>query len=602
MDFIFSPLLWLLPLSAIPLIFHLINNRRFKVVDFSSIWLINYLKSKSIKKMNIINILLLIIRMLIIAFLILSMSRPTIKSAINISDPSSFLVTIIIDDTFSNMNAYKKEDRVENIKSIVLDISKYYDEKVHLEVLTVTKDLIYRGIAGNLDLADLDEIEYTLEAGNIADIMLKYSNEKYPEKFIGGNMFILSDMHKSFFENSIYKNNWWDITFINTAQAIKPPVIADMKLLSDLILPKTPFDISLDVYNPNNIEISNLDAVINIEGDTLRNKISIPPQSIKTVVFQEKDGIDLDLFDIKASLYDNSQQTDAIFSYVGNKYFLKKTLTPNLEVCFCGTDPEQEKYIKAALLTINKAINDKRSKARKDKDAFLIKSCSPYYRSLSDNDIVFFGNFDFVDKQDFQRYVKEGGHAILFPETEDSVYTLKQRSITKQNIYDKSMLIDIFGDFKSDTLFSVFRDSRLTLDNNAVILTKESSLWNRQYLDRGLIDMFGVSLSLSETDLSLKGSFIHLIHYLMLSHPIASDLENSYSEQNIESEEIYDASVNLSYLKTKYGEVDFIQSASNLEIIMDKKLKRTEIWHLFLAISMILIIIELVLVSALGRK
>ena len=88
----------------------------------------------------------------------------------------------------------------------------------------------------------------------------------------------------------------------------------------------------------------------------------------------------------------------------------------------------------------------------------------------------------------------------------------------------------------------------------------------------------------------------------MLSHPITSDLENSYSEQNIASEEIYDGSVNLSYLKTKYGEVDLIQSASNLEIIMDKKLKRTEIWHLFLAISMILIIIELVLVSALGRK
>ena len=145
MDFIFSPLLWLLPLSAIPLIFHLINNRKFKVVDFSSIWLINYLKSKSIRKMNIINILLLIIRMLIIAFLVLAMSRPTINSSTDISDPSSFLVLIIIDDTFSSMDAYNKENREQDIKEIVLDISKYYNEKVRLEIVTATKDLIYKG-------------------------------------------------------------------------------------------------------------------------------------------------------------------------------------------------------------------------------------------------------------------------------------------------------------------------------------------------------------------------------------------------------------------------------------------------------------------------
>ena len=50
MDFIFSSFLWLLPLSTIPLIFHLINNRKFKIVQFSSIRFIEFLKTKSMRK------------------------------------------------------------------------------------------------------------------------------------------------------------------------------------------------------------------------------------------------------------------------------------------------------------------------------------------------------------------------------------------------------------------------------------------------------------------------------------------------------------------------------------------------------------------------
>ena len=105
MDFIFTPILWLLPLAAIPLILHLLNNRKFKFIEFGAMKFISSLKNESIKKINLINILLLILRILIILFIILTISRPTIESANNsmLKDSSTNLV-VLIDDTYSNYN------------------------------------------------------------------------------------------------------------------------------------------------------------------------------------------------------------------------------------------------------------------------------------------------------------------------------------------------------------------------------------------------------------------------------------------------------------------------------------------------------------------
>ena len=127
MEFIFSSFLWLLPLSVAPLIFHLINSRKFKTIEFSSIYFINYLKSKAIRRMNIINILLLIVRILIIAFLILSISRPIIKSSnIESFGDSSLILTIIIDDTFSNINEENQDSQTQKIKKGISNIIDTY--------------------------------------------------------------------------------------------------------------------------------------------------------------------------------------------------------------------------------------------------------------------------------------------------------------------------------------------------------------------------------------------------------------------------------------------------------------------------------------------
>ena len=175
MEFIFSPFLWLLPLATIPLIFHLINNRKFRTVDYSSIQFINYLKTKSMKKMNIINILLLLIRMLIIAFLILSISRPVITSSKTeaFNDSSSISLVVIIDDTFSNMNEYIYLSQIEKIKNQTSIILDNYNKDVHLEVLSINKKLLFKGLVRDFDF-DSIPINSSYKMGNISDLLIEY--------------------------------------------------------------------------------------------------------------------------------------------------------------------------------------------------------------------------------------------------------------------------------------------------------------------------------------------------------------------------------------------------------------------------------------------
>ena len=117
MSFITNIFLWLLPLISVPLIIHLLNRRKIIKIDFSSIQFLKELKSESIKRINILQWLLLIIRTLIILLIILMMSRPILKGyfpSLKI-DPSSSLSIIMIDDSFSMHGIYNDSFRQDII-------------------------------------------------------------------------------------------------------------------------------------------------------------------------------------------------------------------------------------------------------------------------------------------------------------------------------------------------------------------------------------------------------------------------------------------------------------------------------------------------------
>ena len=74
MSFLFPNILWGLFGLTIPIIIHLFSLRKSKTVEFSSIHHIQALEKKNIKKLKILQWILILLRMGIIACLILMLS------------------------------------------------------------------------------------------------------------------------------------------------------------------------------------------------------------------------------------------------------------------------------------------------------------------------------------------------------------------------------------------------------------------------------------------------------------------------------------------------------------------------------------------------
>ena len=80
MSFLFPNILWGLFGLTIPIIIHLNSLRKSKTLDFSSIKHIKALKKNSIKRLKIIQWILILLRMGIIASLIFMFSGPLLVS------------------------------------------------------------------------------------------------------------------------------------------------------------------------------------------------------------------------------------------------------------------------------------------------------------------------------------------------------------------------------------------------------------------------------------------------------------------------------------------------------------------------------------------
>ena len=154
MSFISSIYLWLLPLITVPIIIYLLNRTKHKTVLFSSIKFLELINKKSIKKVNLINILLIIIRTLIILLFILMMSRPFYQKAYESSMDISSVTLIGIDNSISmhkNINS--------NIDNIILKILEPLNDNMQVIIFTLEDDnykILYDDTKNNINTSLLN--------------------------------------------------------------------------------------------------------------------------------------------------------------------------------------------------------------------------------------------------------------------------------------------------------------------------------------------------------------------------------------------------------------------------------------------------------------
>lgn len=196
-----SGILFLTSIVIIPLLIYLFAKKKPHRVIFSSIRFIKESQQKQRRKINLKNLLLLIIRMLIILFIILAISRPAIKAPFlkkGTIHPKT-AIAIIIDNSYSMNYLVDTQTEMEKAKIIINQINKIISDNDQIIVLTLDDDwnrlnssIIFGKIPDDL----INNIKITTRAKSLEEI-LKLADSKLKEAHLPNKeIYFITDLQQ----------------------------------------------------------------------------------------------------------------------------------------------------------------------------------------------------------------------------------------------------------------------------------------------------------------------------------------------------------------------------------------------------------------------
>jgi hypothetical protein len=204
MNFINPFVLFGLLAASIPVLLHLLNLRKLRTVEFSSLKFLKELQKTKIRKLKLKQILLLILRTLIIIFAVLAFARPTIPGAIPFFESySKTSAIIIVDNSFSMDISDEYGNRFNQMKKQASNIISTLGDGDEVAVITMSDEDNYSGIySRNFDFAysKINEIKVSLTPANLNRSLRKAESLLNDASNINKEIYIISDAQSNIFK------------------------------------------------------------------------------------------------------------------------------------------------------------------------------------------------------------------------------------------------------------------------------------------------------------------------------------------------------------------------------------------------------------------
>ena len=206
MRFLYPNFLFALFTVLIPVIIHFFNFRKYKTIYFSDTRFIKNLEQETNSKNRIRHLLILLNRILILAFLVLAFARPYIPVNENLISNQNHLVGIYIDNSFSMEAEGKSGKIIELAKNKAIEIAKAYPPATKFLLTTNEYDIKLDHPLNFEQLIDqISQIEITSFSRPVVDIYKRQidilntikNNNNFQN--INEDIFWISDGQKSTF-------------------------------------------------------------------------------------------------------------------------------------------------------------------------------------------------------------------------------------------------------------------------------------------------------------------------------------------------------------------------------------------------------------------
>jgi hypothetical protein len=208
MSFTYPAFLFALSAIAIPIIIHLFNFRKFKTVYFSNVRFLKEVKQETQAKSKLKHLLVLLARILFIAFLVLAFAQPFIPVENSKIVRGDRVISIFIDNSFSMDAVNKNGTLLDEAKKRALEIVAAYKPADRFQLLTNDFEGRHQRLVNKEEFAGLiDEIKISPATKSISEISSRSFDVLQQSGITNRSLFILSDFQESIADLDQIKND-----------------------------------------------------------------------------------------------------------------------------------------------------------------------------------------------------------------------------------------------------------------------------------------------------------------------------------------------------------------------------------------------------------
>lgn len=200
MTFLNPALLFGLLAASIPILIHLLNLRKLKRIEFSTLQFLKELQKNKIRKIKLKQWLLLALRVLIILCIVMAFARPTLVG-VSIGGTTSAAKTtaiFILDDTFS-MNVVDQNGSYFNqAKETIKDLLKQFEEGDEVGLVLVSHQPEEIEVTSNISKFEqiVDEVNISDASSKLNNAIIKAAEIIGDAKNFNKEIYLLTDFQK----------------------------------------------------------------------------------------------------------------------------------------------------------------------------------------------------------------------------------------------------------------------------------------------------------------------------------------------------------------------------------------------------------------------
>ncbi|MFC2085277.1 BatA domain-containing protein [Bacteroidota bacterium] len=520
--------------ASIPILIHLLNLRKLKKIEFSTLYFLKELQKTKIKRLKLKQWILLALRILLILCLVSAFARPTIKSVSfgNVSSAAKTTAVFILDNSFS-MNVITDQGTYLNkAKQIAKNILREFqegDEAVILLTSSVKRNV--KPVSNLEELIDkIDNVQYSNVTEDLHQSVIIGSDILDASQNYNKELYILSDFQKDLIYN-------FDEQLDDLGKALNENVkiyVFDLSTEEVTNLAVTDFVVNNQIFEKNKL-ISFTATVSNKSGQVLENvvaslfindkrssqsSINFNPGESKQINFESTLAFS-GLVEASVHLEDDDILQD-------NIRYLSFNVPEKISVVLFADEISDLKFIETAL---NRLSEDNFEITQKNLSQIASINLVNY------DAVVIVGSEKVSNYSAIQDYLIGGGSLIIMPGENSTVATFKnlcgqlelsfpvEKIVNEENSFisfekvdfDHPVFSDLFNTEINPIISSpdIYIYFRLSIEGNGrkvISLINDNSFLSEYNRGNGRVFLFNIAPVLSWSDFPLKGIFAPLIN------------------------------------------------------------------------------------------